>query len=55
MENELPKFLDNYVIIPRDMVIVREVIFLFDVVNDRYAQHFISVLDVFMITHWTVS
>ena len=69
LENEWPTFLANYATIPNDIVIVGEINFHLDIVDDRDAQRFIGILDLyglhynnmfvslhmFMVTHWTLS
>jgi len=44
LENEWPAFLPNYAITPNDIVIVGDMNFHLNVVDDRDAQRFISVL-----------
>ena len=45
LEKEWPAFLDNYAITPRDIVIVGDMNFHLNIVDDHDSQRFISILD----------
>ena len=47
LENEWPTFLANYATIPNDIVIVGDMNFHLDIVDDRDAQRFIGILDLY--------
>jgi len=42
LENEWPAFIANYATIPNDIVIVGDMNFHLDIVDNRYAQRFIT-------------